>query len=276
MLGKLIKHEWRAVWKVPGFVNLFLLLYTFAGILSLHSSIWESDNKIIETLLILATFFYFISIIVISFIVMVYITVRFFKNIYTDEGYLMHTLPVSQKGLLFSKLLVSFTWMLITGVVIFISIFSIVLTSLSIGNNGIPISKIWDRFIFPSLQIFLSEASAMLGISIFHIIMLSAVMVLVGIIFSILMIYTSISLGQLFQKHKIFGSFLGYIGLHAGLQTLNSLAMVSLMSKTFMMVKEVTGYMLNYTYFTLCESIVLCIVFFFLTEYLMKKKLNLD
>lgn len=110
MLGKLIKHEWRAVWKVPGFVNLFLLLYTFAGILSLHSSIWESDNKIIETLLILATFFYFISIIVISFIVMVYITVRFFKNIYTDEGYLMHTLPVSQEDCSFPN-----CWFLLLG-----------------------------------------------------------------------------------------------------------------------------------------------------------------
>ncbi|MDE6606693.1 MAG: hypothetical protein K2K54_02915 [Lachnospiraceae bacterium] len=277
MLKKLIKHEWRSVWKVPGAVNLFLLLYTLMGTLSFHSSIWESDNKIIESLLLLASIFYIISIIVISFTVMIYLTVRFYRNIYTDEGYLMHTLPVSQRSLVFSKLLVAFLWIVITGIVILISIFSVVVTLLTVQEN-ISFSEIWDVLTMIFNKEYAAHFKQTFGIGTLHGFLLALTMAITNILQGILMIYASISVGQMFQKHKVLGSFLGYIVIHTVLQILNSVllapAMFSMRFDSTM--ADVTNVLLPYYYFMLGESIILCIVFFFMTEYFMKKKLNLD
>jgi len=276
MLKKLIKHEWRSVWKILGGVNLFLLLYTLAGIISFHSSIWNSSNKIIESLLLLASMFYFLAIMVISFTVIIYITVRFYRNIYSDEGYLMHTLPVSQKGLILSKLLVAFLWTIITGVVIFVSIVSVVATVLSIAE-GMRISQLWDALckMIASNSIWFKET---FGISVFHGIILALIGGIVSIFQEILTIYAAISLGQLLQKHKILGSFLGYIGINTILQILNSIVIAPIMlNMPFnITISDAGQIILPYYYFALGESIILCILFFFLTEYLMTKKLNLD
>lgn len=278
MLGKLMKHEWRSVWKIPGSVNLFLLLYTLAGIISFHSPIWESDNKIIEALLIFASSFYFIMITLISFIVMIYLTIRFYKNLYTDEGYLMHTLPVSQKELILSKLIVAFIWTLITAIVIIVSVASVMITAVSIGNNGISVAQMWDAFMQMINAQFLEWFRELFGISFFHGIMLFLALSIISILYGILMIYASISLGQLMQKHKILGSVLGYIGIHTVLQLINTLTLTPLMlnMSNDTTVAEVFHSFIPYCYFMLGESIIFCIVFFFLTEYLMKKKLNLD
>lgn len=277
MLKKLIKHEWRSVWKVPGAVNLFLLLYTLVGTLSFHSSIWESDNKIIEALLLFASVFYIISIIVISFTVLIYLTVRFYRNFYTDEGYLMHTLPVSQKSLIFSKLLVAFIWIVITGIVIFISVFSVVVTLLSIQEN-ITFSEIWDTLTMFFSKEYTVQFKRTFGISTLHGLLLGLAMAIINIIQSILMIYAAISVGQMFQKHKVLGSFLGYIVIHTILQLLNSVLLVPAMfSMRFdSTMADAAKTMLPYYYFMLGEGIILCIAFFFMTEYFMKKKLNLD
>lgn len=277
MLKKLIKHEWRSVWKVPGAVNLFLLLYTLVGTLSFHSSIWESDNKIIEALLLFASVFYIISIIVISFTVLIYLTVRFYRNFYTNEGYLMHTLPVSQRSLIFSKLLVAFIWIVITGIVIFISVFSVAVTLLSIQEN-ITLSEIWDTLTMLFSKEYTVYFKQTFGISTLHGLLLGLAMTIINIIQSILMIYAAISVGQMFQKHKVLGSFLGYIVIHTLLQLVNSVLLVPVMfSMRFdITMADAAKAMLPYYYFMLGESIILCIAFFFMTEYFMKKKLNLD
>lgn len=278
MLGKLIKHEWRSVWKILGGVNLFLILYTFAGVLSFHSSIWHSTNSIVEVLLVLASIFYFISIAAIGIIVIAYLTVRFYRNIYTDEGYLMHTLPVSQKELIFSKLLIAFIWTTITEIVIFISVVSIALTALSV-KDGMKITNLWSAFfkIIANNSVWFKET---FGISVTTGIILSLIAGIVSIVQSILMIYAAISLGQLLQKHKILGSFLSYIGINAVFQFLQSMLMIPVMFSTSFDAdaapSEIIASIFPYYYLAIGESIILSILFFFLSEYLMKKKLNLD
>lgn len=123
MLGKLIKHEWRAFWKIPAFVSLFLAIFTIFGVIVLNAKIWETENPVIQSLAAFVLLFYSIALIVISFVTVLYTALRFYKNIYSDEGYLMHTLPVTQKSLIFSKLIVSYAWTIITGLVIIFSIF---------------------------------------------------------------------------------------------------------------------------------------------------------
>mgnify|MGYP006988889638 CR=1 FL=1 len=45
---------------------------------------------------------------------------RFYRNLLRNEGYLMFTLPVSAHALVWSKLIVSLVWFLLTALLIFL------------------------------------------------------------------------------------------------------------------------------------------------------------
>ena len=129
MLKKLFKYEWKAFWKVPTAINVFLGIITFIGIISLASPFWELDMRGIEIMLGLAVFFYILAIAAGSIGVVIAITARYYRNIYTDEGYLTNTLPVTARQIILSKLFTGVIWSLITGAVVSISIFSLIYTA---------------------------------------------------------------------------------------------------------------------------------------------------
>lgn len=281
MLSKLIKHEWRAFWKIPAFVNLFLVIFTAFGVIALNAKIWESESIIIQSLSVFVLLFYYIALIVISFTVVLYTALRFYKNIYTDEGYLMHTLPVTQKSLIVSKLIVSYAWTLITFLVIIVSILSLLAALLSstgaAGDFWESLNQLIAELQNPAVLALFKET---FGIGLLPFLILVLIYFLISPLYNALTLYASVSLGQLFKKHKIFGSIISYIGIYTVLQIINSIVTIPAMitSDTAMMVSESATftYLPSTLYFLCAENIVVMIIFFFLTEWIMKKKLNLD
>lgn len=275
MLGKLIKHEWRAFWKIPAFVSLFLAIFTVFGVIALNAKIWETENPVIQSLSVFVLMFYYIAIIVISFVSILYTALRFYKNMYSDEGYLMHTLPVTQKSLIFSKLIVSYAWTIIIGLVIICSVFTLLFALISSTGMDVTFFDLISQMIDAlSNSGFLEEFKELFGFGFVHFLILMLVFCILAPIYSILMIYTSISLGQLFKKHKVLGSILSYIGIYVVLQIIGSFVSAPVMFSSAELENFTTfGPML---YFYLAEMIALSIVFFFVTEFIMKKKLNLD
>ena len=45
MLGKLIKHEFKATWKMVALMNIFLLVLTALGVLSFAFKFWNVSVK---------------------------------------------------------------------------------------------------------------------------------------------------------------------------------------------------------------------------------------
>ena len=108
MFGKLLKHDFKAVFRywwmllpsVPavciGLGLAFRFLYTY-----------ESPQRGFPLLELLVMLFMIFAIIALSASVLVtpiLSLVRFYKHLYTDEGYLTFTLPVRRSALLMSKL----------------------------------------------------------------------------------------------------------------------------------------------------------------------------
>ncbi len=118
MLGKLIKHEWKATWIFPSFICIFIILITVisCGVFSVLFSDLSllngttAQHMTLLLLYLLSFFFLFFSYIVI----IIYFIYRFYKNLFTREGYLTHTLPTTAGNLILSKLFCSVTWLLIT------------------------------------------------------------------------------------------------------------------------------------------------------------------
>ena len=116
MLGKLIKHEFRATGRIMlPLLGAALVLSPVTGFI-IRSFDREGFGGIVQFLggTFVGLFFAAVAAICItSIVIMVH---RFKSNLLQDEGYLMFTLPVSTHSLIWSKLLVSFVWFVVTAV----------------------------------------------------------------------------------------------------------------------------------------------------------------
>ena len=108
---------------------------------------------------------------------------------------------------------------------------------------------------------------------------------LVACLSCLLLLYTAISLGQLFGRHKVLASILCYLGLQALLSTASSLFILPGMTGVIIKHAEDSEQFLNLVMPSIMQTIyiasfaadlVLAAAAFYLTCYIMKKCLNLD
>ena len=107
MLSKLLKYEFRATGRIM--LPVYALLLVTAGGTSVTGSLMgrypeSTVLSIFRTLFMTLFAFTTFGVLLLTLVLMVY---RFYKNLMTDEGYLMFTLPVSRSLLIWSKLIVS-------------------------------------------------------------------------------------------------------------------------------------------------------------------------
>lgn len=114
-MRKMLKHDLKAIWPVWRIVApIVVVLAALAGVVV---GIGYSDYEIFDsvywlfriTALLIDTYWYLI-LSAFSMLVTVLIVVRYYKNFFTDEGYLTFTLPVSRTKLLNSKILMALIW----------------------------------------------------------------------------------------------------------------------------------------------------------------------
>jgi hypothetical protein len=198
MLGKLFKHEMKAT------ARLLLPLYVILAVLTVMDRIviyLDLFKKgVLQVIPGFVTFAYVVSLIAIVVVSSVIIIIRFYKNLMTDEGYLMFTLPVKLHELIISKMFASYIWS-VASVVAVIASLLVVLS----GAQFFP--DIWD-----GLKTFYAEAKEEFGAGTLNLLTVEVIVITIISIFnSILMIYVSIAIGQLFNGHKVLGSFAAYI-----------------------------------------------------------------
>ncbi|MDF2906970.1 MAG: putative rane protein [Herbinix sp.] len=261
MLSKLLKHEFKATARLllPLYLVLFVLTIVDRLVLSLEL------KGTLGLITGFATFAYVISILAIAVVSFVIIISRFYKNLLTDEGYLMFTLPVKPHQLINSKIIVSFVWNIVSVLLILLSLFALFITKerfrLFVDGFDMIIAEIRLEFGAANMTLFIIEFIALM---------------VLGIINGILMIYVSIAVGQLFNGHKVLGSFAAYIGINTVLQILVSVALVLLgfMFKTSLddarAVPQIV-FPLSIAY-----TLITNVLFYFGTNIIFKKKLNLE
>lgn len=221
MLKKLFVHEWKDSWKLVTLFNVIVLVFTIIGIFALSNGNWikaAEKNAWYGSVYISYFMLYYFAILALGLATNLYFWIRFYKNLYTDQGYLMHTLPVTSHQLILSKAFVMYLWQLISGVVTMISILLLV-NSLVLG--------IEDMNIFKAIlqELDLSD----LDIKPIHVLILLVIVLIIigGQIFSIMLGYLSISLGQLSKNHKLISSIGIYMGIQVAMQMLTSILQAS-------------------------------------------------
>lgn len=140
MLRKLLKYDMKSVarfWWIAAIIILALCVVggvSLRGVNELYDALWASIqtnvepfggtalNALARTALSISFILSIVGIGIAVVGVELMIHIRYFKHLFTDEGYLTFTLPVSRKKIFFSKVANAFFWMLMTCLVICIGV----------------------------------------------------------------------------------------------------------------------------------------------------------
>lgn len=257
MLGKLIKYEFAATGRI--FLPLFGALIVAALIsrlfIILRFQVPSIIGVTISVILIIAVF-------VIALIITLF---RFYKNLLTNEGYLMFTLPVSTDSLIWSKLIVSFVWSVVSLIAIFIAIVIMSITDINIAEAFSALISALSQQGITNITGFIIEF-----------ILLCIVYLFAGII----LLYACMSSSLLVNKHRILFSFGAYIVFYIVGQIISSVAMVIIMPKHLFFenpsVAEVAGLVNTIMLYSIAFALTSGVLLYLFTRYMLKNKLNLE
>lgn len=156
MFGKLLKYDFKYVARIWWMLAVGVLGLSVAASLVFRAIFLNiNSNGFFAFLSVLGMFFLVVSFIGIfgSLVVTeVLVFVRFYKNFYTDEGYLTFTLPVKRSKLLLSKTLNSIIWFALHTALILVCV--VIFLGLGIGSSmgtpplktvGSSIGWLWDK-----------------------------------------------------------------------------------------------------------------------------------
>lgn len=126
MIGKLLKHEMKATYKV--FLLVYFLVFLICSTMMIGGSIGS------EYLLLFSTSIMGLAVLPVIIVYFMMVERRFYKGLYGSEGYLMFTLPVKSWEIVLSKWLVASFWGIMTVIAAILA--TIILLGSINANNG--------------------------------------------------------------------------------------------------------------------------------------------
>lgn len=222
MTGRLIKYELRSSIKLMGVIwaalivtsFLFSISSNFMGNIMRSSSIASTLINLFQGITGMLYIAVFIATAAASVVIII---MRFYKGLLSDEGYLMHTLPVKPWQLITAK---GVSALIIVCASVIVSILSIMILA-GTGSFG-AIVEFCDLI----REMFREEPKVILVAAEF------LVLAILSLLKSIYQIYASLSIGQLAGKHRILLSLGAYVGINI---------VITVLAVLIMMLLDVTG-----------------------------------
>lgn len=261
MLGKLIKHEFKATARI--FLPLFGAYLAAVILFQLFKMILNNADfpiiyllygaiSIVSSLLGSAIFLFPI----------ISSVMRFRKNILGDEGYLMNTLPISTNKLLISKVTISLCWVVLSSI------------ALAISDIIININNVMDDGIFTFFQSQIDLPQYWYDNPL--LIVLLIVTVITFACSTILMLYSSICLGHLANTGRTIKAILSFIGLIFGVLVVLTLILPGFnrpLAHSNWNEVEFTNFIL---WLCIIFNLIFGAVFYFITQRVLTKRLNIQ
>lgn len=271
MLGKLLKQDFRAT------ARIMLPLYVAVPVLGLFTNLitrlCENQNgfliRAISALVSLVFSVFSLSLIAAVVTTIVLMVLRFYRNLMTDEGYLMFTLPVSTTELIFSKLIVSVVWFLGTFAV---DALGLLLSGMLGSYEDIVRFRFAFTFGAPYSMPTITQAQA--GWLTVGVVVL---VVLCGLALC-LMTYAAMAIGQSFKKNKGLMSVVFFFVLWIGTRIVLTLIFGAFYWPATSAVNTMTVLQALWTALgcACVGALAFCVGFFFLTHGMLRKHLNLQ
>lgn len=274
MLTKLLKYEWKDNWKIPTIlIGILLFISLLTGVTAALSEWWEYENFAIVMMRVSVMLIYYAGIIGVNLGIVIYLAVRFYKSMYTDEGYLTHTLPVTARQLLMAKGIHLAIWYCLTALA-GVASYMILGAMIALLNVSLRVDL---RYLWLSLCEELSSVPTFylsnFGFSLLF-------MTITSILYNVAALMGSISIGQNLAGHKVLGSIGAYFAICVPVFVIMLIIMISI---TPYMVIQIDGADNNpFFFFALIYWITgaiyaaMSVGLYFISEYMTRKRLNLD
>ena len=287
MLKQLLKYEFKATKSL--YFGLYLalaLLSVVLGVSFRQENAW-ADNTNFGRLEVILMVLYLSVIFAIAVLCFVSTVQRFYKNLLGREGYLMHTLPVTETQLILSKLITSMVWVLCSGLVGIVCITGMVsigvLDAEALGTvNWESWKQLWGMLY--------GELGPEFWVAMAWTILIN----LARLASLILCVYAACMIAHQFKKQTMVAGILAFIGMNIvenqidKLLGMNDATLFVGVNYKLVDVSDVSGWtpVMHYltTAFGQGAGYLFCFVFtaaiaavyFCLTRWLMKNKLNLE
>lgn len=194
MLGKLLKYDLKWVYKVV--VVFYILAFTFSVI---GRAFNEIENSLVFSITAQIAFGFAISMMASSLInCLMRLWARFLKNLYKDESYLTHTLPVEKKTIYLSKIIATLITILTTTAVIVACLF---ICYYSEAN-------------MEALKSVLELAASTYNTTVINLLLLVTLVIFLEIIFIVLIGFNAIILGYKSNQNKMVKTLVIGFGLY--------------------------------------------------------------
>ena len=205
MLGKLLKYEFRATARV--FLPMYVLLLVMSAVARLvyGAQMNEAKGTLLNILTVVVTVAVIGLLFAVAVVTLLLICRRFWNNLLGREGYLMNVLPVTSAAHVWAKLIAAAVWTVASAAV---SIAALYIMLSGFGQN-VGFSDLWE------LLRTLREVLQSCGIAGQADLLVTQIIVfiLLSLLSSVLKIYASMTVGQLANKHRIWASVGAYFGI---------------------------------------------------------------
>lgn len=260
MLGKVLKYDLKALCRylIPLYAVLFGLgiMIRLLGFFDNVSIIAIICGLMIVALVVLSC---------LSFVLNGIFSVKYYlENLFKDEGYLTHTLPVKKGTLLFSKVLASLVTFSMTTLVLIISLI------VAFYQKGlfVDVVKVLNLSIY--------------GMSVYEFLLFMIVYGVIGYVATILMVYAAIAIGYSRSSNKLVSSVVWglifyfvmeflYLGLLGIIMIINPTFISNLDNSVFMMKDLIIFFSIFMVFTALIGG-----VYYYISYRFMDKKLNLE
>ncbi len=271
MVRKLLKHEIAALGKlmfpvlcaVFG-VGVFTRILQFFASDSITYAIVETSSYVIL----------FIAMFVSAILALIFGVVRYYKNLFTGEGYLTLTLPVTAAQHIWVKALVAVLFMTIA--------VATAVASLAIAFMGRDLADIWDAFVY------IWDLLVQQDINTTHIVfyILEGIILLIAYAFMMFFLYYScITIGQMAKKNRVMAAVGVYFLYYVITQILGTVFIILLsVYGDLIPMERIAAFVSQNPYqcvhLFLIGATVLCmimvLIYYLICHTIIRKKLNLE
>ncbi len=277
MLKKLLHYDLKSVFRYWWIAALASIGLSVAGGLAISVTVTDKDVPlIISVLVVLAIVFTIIGIVAFPIFSYIMIFVRFYKNFFTDEGYLTFTLPVKRSQLLNSKIMTSVITTISSATVIFLDI--IILCAIGAGK------PFYQDFLMPLAQE-LSELFAQISsldyVYMFLIIIELLLLMILGYAFFTLLMFACITFATIITKKAKVVTAIGIYYVANGVIT-TIVQLIFLFGTTYLTerISALPDDFVNPLIVMILLAVVLmvaliCMVLYMLNYFMIDRKLNL-
>lgn len=267
MLGRLIKYDLKSSGKLfillHGIFLIFCILMRFIYMDRLDLLAPVDEKMLVVSLLLFFTIFtVFVS--ALMFYTLMQIAFRYYRNLFSREGYLSWTLPVSGIQHLWAKIISGCIFMAADTLIVAAGIL-ILATGKNIRN---------------AYSLIADEITRQLGMTIGDFGLILLILCLASCICNVVMIYFCINIGQLFPGHRVLCAVAAYIITSTVIQT-GSLIILFIFGYfpgyEFFAAEGATAFdfMINIYVISGVISAVVTVAMYIASHYIMKKKINL-